>query len=31
VAGDRWAIHGEALAALQIAGGLLVVAAVAWV
>jgi len=26
-----WAIHGEALAALQIAGGLLVVAAVAWV
>jgi drug/metabolite transporter (DMT)-like permease len=26
-----WAIHGEALAAAQIAGGLLVVAAVAWV
>jgi drug/metabolite transporter (DMT)-like permease len=26
-----WAIHGEALAALQIAGGVLVVAAVAWV
>jgi drug/metabolite transporter (DMT)-like permease len=26
-----WAIHGQALAALQIAGGLLVVAAVAWV
>jgi drug/metabolite transporter (DMT)-like permease len=26
-----WAVHGEALAALQIAGGMLVVAAVAWV
>ncbi len=25
-----WAIHGEALAPVQIAGGLLVVAAVAW-
>jgi hypothetical protein len=26
-----WAIHGESLAAVQMAGGLLVVAAVAWV
>jgi drug/metabolite transporter (DMT)-like permease len=26
-----WAVHGEALAAMQIAGGALVVVAVAWV